>query len=271
MSADSILGRPSIALMSDQTLMELLISNLKDADAFRDMHGDYLAIQEWTGVSFDNKGYVSAISWYRGTLFRAIFTDDEDEIYCKKGGSVDFRYIPHSVRYLDMGGLDLEGTIDTEILPRGLLSLEIMENILEGNFTLSSLPPAIQSISIQTNEFVGSLPLHELPSSVLEFNAHQNFFSGSIEIHRLPLSIRQLRLEKNDLHGDLDMRFIPDSLRLLDIRGCKFRQDILQVKGSVFCRMQFFYDQDVFAKIIDENGHKALPANERHMGFKKHF
>ena len=188
MCADEALARCDIASLSDQTLLELLISDFSDIESFLDDNAEFFDIKLWEDMVFDDKGALVEL-------------DVSAHIDAIPTGSIDFRYIPRSVRRLIICHRRLTGTLETRILPPGLTCLVLGNNRLSGTVDFESLPRDVCLVHIDRNAFEGSVDIGKLPPKVEELRLNRNNFSGSIDVSIFPKPLALVDLSDNQING----------------------------------------------------------------------
>mmetsp|Transcript_7095 Transcript_7095/g.10726 ORF Transcript_7095/g.10726 Transcript_7095/m.10726 type:complete len:278 (-) Transcript_7095:57-890(-) len=266
--ADDV-SRVSHELLSQQTLTEVLVSELDGKVEFQDAKGGYHEISEWPGVTMDAEGSITGISF--GRNFESYFAgglDDPEVFELTRGGSVDLQWLPQTTKTLNLSCMGIDGSADTVMLPRVLDELDLTENMFSGSFDMVSLPVSIQRIEIAENVFSGNLDLSANLPSLYMLSAQINRFSGSLNLTALPPRIRWIYVERNKFSGSISLLHLPDSLNHLNISNNQLTQDILHV-GEKARRMQdVTIDADKFEKFVDEKGNDIPPQNLGLSGFK---
>jgi len=78
------------------------------------------------------------------------------------GGSIDFKWLPSTVKEAAIYKMNLTGGIDTWVLPREFNGeFTVKSNCLEGSFDTAGLPRKMYALDISHNQ----------PSGVLDFTA----------------------------------------------------------------------------------------------------
>ena len=120
LSVDPSLGRVGYSLLSDQTLMEMLIEGFDEEtkQEYQDDNGMYLDVCEWSCIECDDAQRVIRIE-----------IDSED-----LSGSIEICYLPPNVKYIIISSLcktQLRGSADLTHLPDGMqgLSLEKINSL----------------------------------------------------------------------------------------------------------------------------------------------
>ena len=171
------LGRLEYSTMPQQALMELVVRDLPDRDAFEDENDHFYDINEWEGVICDDKMHVTAIRW-ASRMFN--------------------------------------GVLDLQWLPRTLIVFDVTSNAFCGSVESRLLPQALNHFILTDNGFMGSIDLTRLPRSILCFILTDNVFSGTLNFSRLPSSLISLDVSRNEFSGILDLSAIDRPMMLTD-------------------------------------------------------
>ena len=144
LSADLSLGRVDYSLMSDQSLMEMLIDGLDDEikEKYQDNNGMYIDVCGWSITRCDDHDRVIEVNI--------------DIRYAN--GSVDFCYIPPKVKKIYVGSgnkSSLTGSLDLTNLPDGMQYFQLHSNELTGETDLTQLPHGIQFLDLRNNKLRG--------------------------------------------------------------------------------------------------------------------
>ena len=194
------LGKVSIASLTEQARMELLIENFFYKDPFQSPEGDFVDISEWPHVKTDADGSVTHIDWtydYNG--------DD----YMTGGRTIQLQYLLEKLEEFHINYRSLLGTVSTHDLPRHLKWFAISSNVFSGEFVVAGLPSSMVGVQIQNNHFEGSLSIPDLPPKMEDLLADNNRFWGTIDLAKLPDTMRVLTLHDN--------AFVQDGLCIGDI------------------------------------------------------
>ena len=172
-------------------------------------------------------------------------------------GSVEWRFLPRTVRHVDLGRLydvsnkltgriqtcdlpdSLEclivdrnsfcGELETQTFPSAMRNFEARENCLEGSVDLTALPCGQSTLDLNNNDLSGRIFLDSLPPQLRYLYLSHNRLSGEVNLTTLPEMLLELTATGNLLIGDLDLSRLPQSLRLLHLSGNKF-------DGTLNCR-----------------------------------
>ena len=201
-SADAHLGRVDISSLSDQILMEMLVSSSTEEKRSRllDKDGVFLDVCEWPGVTCN--------------------ADEQVVGVCKDGfrmleGSVELAYIPPKVTIFGMYQSRLSGTLDTSALPHNMEMFSIRNNEFYGTVDMTQLPVTMQEFVIRSNKFTGSMNLEALPNALTQLFLDRNKFTGKVSLHYLPPKLEHLDISHNALSGDFYLDNVPETLENL--------------------------------------------------------
>ena len=213
---DQALGRLDYESLSDQTLMEMLISGMgNDLKGYiQDESGNYKDVDEWEVGEGCSPGLIDG---------RVVYVDFST--YESDDKQFPFEYIPPLVESFVMRECNLHGTLNTSLLPPNLEKLNIFSNYLHGTIKFKSFPRKLQSIQISDNKFDGSCALSDLPDSIKTFKAYLNEFSGEIAMDSLPAKMEKLDLSTNKLEGALAIKILPACIRHIDLSSNAFTGD----------------------------------------------
>ena len=255
----SNLGRVDYDAMPEQTLMELLVQDVKNLQRILDKAGEFLDVEKWSGVSLSEAGDITDINFTSYYDWEGGFDDDGEvdivDVYrIGPDGSIDLRWIPRRVRSFNIASLDLRGTVDTLALPRELVRLNIAENQLSGEFAIEHLPPTLEHINIEYNFFTGSLNMASLPPAATVFRAGHSKFEGSIDLSRLPAGMKEVFIMKEKLSGSIDLTRVPSTLKNLTLTLLDISQEKLVIRPDSLESCTIKVDKERFQKIVDTNG-----------------
>ena len=174
-SLDSSLGKVSYRLLSDQTLMEMLIEGFDDKikKHYQDSEGTYLNVCKCSGIACDSDERVIKIN-----------VDSENS-----SGSLELGCVPPNVKVLGInswGKSELTGSVDLTHLPDVMESLCVSGNQLTGEIDLTRLPGEMESVYLDNNHFTGEIDLAHLPHEMEYLYLSRNRLSGSLFIWNLP-------------------------------------------------------------------------------------
>ena len=220
--ADSSLGRIELSMLSDQTLMELLLDGMDDylKTLVHDKHGNFKDISEWEYYIKCNDDCVSEIS-----MGSTLFHDKQ----------FPFEFIPPRVLEFSAIHSNFHGTVDPSVLPLRLISFNVFDNKLHGSLDLGAFPETLKKIEISKNAFCGNLDLSVLPAPIITFKASHNSFSGDVNLNNLPSAIQDINLNRNVLSGSISIKNLPKTITHLQLEGNMFEGDfeLLEIPSSL--------------------------------------
>ena len=262
-------GRCNIASLSQQTLMELLVANVSDSEAFKDASGDFLDIYDWKGVKLNENDEVISIDWEIDFL-ASIFEGDYQPALMM-GGDIDFQFLPSTLKEFNIDGVSLSGTVNTHSLPRGLTEFMVSENRLHGGIDTAGLPAPLKLFYIEKNLFSGSFAFANLPGNIDIIDISHNDFSGSISLSGIRAPIRQLLANDNAFCGSLSLENMPKTLEVLYLEKNKFKQDVLLVSGMKLPEFPggpgytIQLDENAFGRILHAKGREisVIPSSDK--------
>ena len=264
MADDPCLSKIDSMMFSEQTLLEIFISDIRSKDAFQDQNGEFKDIGEWEGVYLRSDGSMRQVSW--SNFKQAFFAD---------GGSLRFEFLPQKVEKLDAAWNYLWGTLQLSSLPKSLETISLSHNCLQGTLDfqcspqkvsmifldynefsgkvdLTCLPEYLEYLFLSKNELSGSIDVEKLPESMQELLLDHNQFSGTVSFKCLP-DMRVLNLTHNELNGELDLLHLPDSMEEIGLQENKF-SGTAQIRSDMpSITLLFIHDNDIEA-VMDEKG-----------------
>ena len=252
-------GRVDFDSMSEQTLMELLISDVKNISSLKDPEGGFLDIDAWEGVEINSDSHVSDIDFSKEIGF-GFFDDDDAEIDCDgflaigPDGSIDLKWMPRFVQSFEIFSLNLFGSVETALLPRTLATFNIESNRFSGTFDTAHLPDQIREIKISYNCFDGTLDISSLPKKLTNFYAMRNKFSGTLNLENLPSSIVSLHLNANQFSGTVDLSKLPPTITFLALDNTKITQESVRIRVPVKGVRFFHFGKGQFDTIRSVDG-----------------
>ena len=169
------IGRASDSLLSDESRLELLFAGFgKELDFFQDPDDEPITdISDIDSFEKNDDGEIEAI--------------DFEE--CEIGGTLELRWLPLTLKKVDM-------TL----------------NHFHGTYASHLLPPALTVVHLGRNKLVGSIDLSTLPLGVRSLDLAQNCLSGTVDFSKIPLSLQQLTFFGNKLSGTVDLRAVKGTL-----------------------------------------------------------
>ncbi|KNH06249.1 hypothetical protein XU18_2754 [Perkinsela sp. CCAP 1560/4] len=183
-TADPLLGRLDYASLSQQALMEMVISEITNKEKICGDVDEPEDIEQWEGVIIED-GEVVVILWQVRRL----------------EGSLCVEWLPSSVMELHAIEKKFTGTLDWASLPTSMKSISLGCNAFTGPIGLERLPKSMKYLEVCKNQFSGSLKLDSLPDTLTYFYANSNQFSGSVDLTRLPADLMDMGLFENQLSG----------------------------------------------------------------------
>ena len=230
---DPNLGHVDYSSFSDQTLMELLISELPDVTKqnFQDRDGTFLDVCEWSCVKCDDEERVTRV-------------DGASEI----PGTIQLSYIPENVLFFRMCGSKLHGTLDANRLPRGLERIFLTTNKLEGAVDFTALPTQAEYFSVAVNSLSGSVDLGSLPGKLRRLWIQQNRFNGTLCLTKLPLVMDILDISENVFSGDFHFVHIAGAYPHINAESNRFCPIAVVGEGGFVC-----FEMSGVTSVVDGN------------------
>ena len=238
LSVDPALGRVDCSLMTDQTLMEMLIEGFGDEtkNRYKDRHGMYMDVCKWRRISCDDHGRVTQINIDGANLSGPLefcYVPPKVEVFkiywFRKGkltGSLDFRQLPDGMHELFLGDNQFNGEIDLAHLPDGMNKLSLNDNHLSGEIDLTHLPDGMNELNLFTNQFTGVIDLANLPHGMQNLNIANNELAGEIDLTHLPKGMEGLSLNDNRLTGVIDLTQLPGDMEHLRLENNQLTGEI---------------------------------------------
>ena len=159
---DPSLGRLDYASLSQQALMELLISGVKEVSKICGSREAPLDVAEWCGVQLHtSRETVRKIDWN----------------FVKLGGSLLVQWAPSSLERMSIRHNSLVGSLETENLPANLRYLNLEGNRLCGTVDLTHLPACLDALDLSKNQLSNSIDLTRLPACLQELKLSHNQLS----------------------------------------------------------------------------------------------
>ena len=162
---DPNLGRVDINMLSDQTLMELLVEGFNEESKrnYHDQTGAFLDVCDWPNFFCKDDGRVTSF-------------DSFEEI----GGTIEFAYLPPKFEWFYSEWANLSGTLETILLPSCLNWFTIEQSNLHGTIDFTALPSKIESFHITANRLTGSAVFNKLPENLKTLHLCENQFRGTL-------------------------------------------------------------------------------------------
>ena len=261
LSVDPSLGRVDYSLLSDQTLMEMLIEGFDDEtkNKYKHSNGMYFDVCEWPCIECDaderiieidiDSEDVSGSLEIRSVPPKVKVLDISSWCNSQLTGSVDLANLPDEMQKLSIRHNRITGEVDLTQLPDGMHELSLGCNKLTGEIDLAQLPDVMQELSLNNNEFSGEIDLTHLPDKMQKLSLENNQFTGEIDLARLPSVIEYLFLNNNQLTGPLVIKKLPQ--RVIDVRGNHFNA-ISVVDSKIHATIKL--EGSGVASVVDENG-----------------
>ena len=206
--ADDGIGRFDRSTVSQQSLMELFIFGLDNAQVICGGRDNPADVCRWRGVICTESGEVKMFSW---VLYQGSGT-----------GTLGFEFLPSSLKDLSMIFNALSGTIELSCLPENMNRLDLRSNQLTGRLGLQSLPRAMMLARLSQNKFSGEISLEKLPAGLVSLDLSDNLLSGAVCLTDLPSGLKDLILARNNFTGSIDLTRLTDSLKKIDLSWNEF-------------------------------------------------
>ena len=235
LSVDPSLGRLDYSLLSDQTLMEMLIEGFDDETkkTYQDDHGMYLDICEWPKIKCDEDESVIEITINSRRVTGSIefchvppkvqllwISPWRTEVYHSElTGSVDLTNLPGGMSRFIFEYNRLTGEINLTHLPDGMEDLCLTSNQISGTLDLTHLPDGMKSLFLASNHLTGEIDLTHLPDGMEDLCLTSNQISGTLDLTHLPEGMECLRLNNNTLTGEIDLTHLPDGMECLYLQN----------------------------------------------------
>ena len=262
-SVDPSLGRVNYSLLSDQTLMEMLIEDLDDEakKRYQDNEGMYLDVCKWSFVTCDDDERVIEMGADSSVISGSIhlsFVPPKVKVLKikppwtggKLTGSVDLAHLPRGVRAIDLRNNELTGEVDLTHLPESIEKLYLGRNQLTGGIDLTQLPGRMDYLSLNNNQLTGGVDLTQLPDEMEELYLNNNRFTGEIDLAHLPVGMQFLFLENNQLSGPFVIKRLTHGISI-NARGNNFNTvAVVNAKTP----SHIFLGGSGVTSVVDENG-----------------
>ena len=212
-TADPTIGRFDTNMLSDQACMELLIENIADETKayFQDKDGAFLDIGEWRGVTIDDIGNITQVSFtatFRGTFSLAYIPRRVKQFkinMCRAHGSLETATLPEGIEKLFLKHTQMSGTIDLRQVPASLTHFDVVYSSFSGSCDLTALPPKMVMLDLSHNAFSGEISLDSLPETMQCLYLYENSFCGEISLEKLPRAMTYLNISGNKLCGQFTL------------------------------------------------------------------
>ena len=231
-AADSLpVARPDIASLSDQTMLELLVSEMTEdtQKRFQDPDGAFTDLKDWREVYIRRDDTAIGLSFNGRHIAGTILLDylprkltNFDITRCMElEGTMETSGLPHTLCTLAIEETKLTGTFDFRTLPDTLTRLTIVRTPFHGSCDLTALPTRLERLKIMSVDFSGSIVLTQLPAELVSLRITETKITGEIDLGTLPPrgELRELNLSDNALSGSISLENLPRSLAQLDLSG----------------------------------------------------
>ena len=259
---DPALGRLDYHLLSDQTLMEMLIDGIwqKDKEKLFDTNGNFIDACEWMGVKCEGDRVTHIIAlhmefrrkmfpfWYIPPLVEKFVAE-----YRYFHGTLNTNDLPRGLRNFNVAYNKLNGTLSLRELPRSLEKFRVYINLFSGSVAFADLPQSLKVFDAGGNQFSGEISWNAIPPKLKYLNLWRNALTGSINIERLPASMQSIVLSANAFSGDFTMLSIPKNIEIKIIQNQLSGRAILAKQTG---NMHFTLAHDCITSVVDENGEK---------------
>ena len=240
LSADPSLGRVNYSLMSDQTLMEMLIEGFDDEtkQKYKDDGEMYLDVCDWSCTKCDDAERVIQAEMHSANV----------------SGSVKLCYIPPKMKVLKIttfGISNLTGSIDLTQLPEGMQKLSLGNNKFTGEIDLTQLPDGMNMLFLDCNRLTGEVNLTHLPEGMQRLHLEYNQLRGEVDLAHLPNAMEFLSLVRNQFSGPLVIKKLPQRMNTIDVRG-NFFNAIAVVETGVHVSIKL--KRSGVTSVVEENG-----------------
>lgn len=169
------IGRFDAQSMSDQTLLELFVSEFKHRQRFVDNEGEFKDIADIRGIQCSPEGHITVLDF---------------------GG--------HSPPF--------DGVLNFCYFPPQLRKARLWENRLTGEFVAARIPSSTTVLFLGRNMLKGSIAIADLSDSMVYLSVFQNLLSGTLCFDSLPKNLIALDVSDNKLFGSLDLTGITKEL-----------------------------------------------------------
>ena len=244
LTIDPSLGRLDYESMSDQALMEMVVSNMQGLllKELQDENGNFKDACEWLETVCDDDGNVRNIYW-SSIDFELLGTLESDylppmlktlELYGEGDdplcGTLETRLLPSGLYYLFIKYTKFSGTLDFRELPNEIRWIELVSNCFEGEIVLESLPGSLTHLNLIGNVLTGTLNFDHLPHKLTHLDLAKNHFVGTVSFEKIPESLGWLDFSENALTGHLRVETIPETLLWSGSYGNNFAN--VRVEGN---------------------------------------
>ena len=135
------------------------------------------------------------------------------EVTCNEEGDVT---------RIEWSGLGLRGTLDWKHIPKTAKYVDVMNNEIEGTLELSALPRELEKFWAGENKLSGSLQFCDLPPTLEILNLSENYFTGHADLSCLPSELRGMNISGNKgLRGTVHTSNLSETLTYRCVRNTK--------------------------------------------------
>ena len=270
LGVDTSLGRVDRSLLSDQTLMEILIEGFDDdtKEEYQDAEGMFRDVCEWPCVKCGVDGRVVKIDKDTGHLSGSIelrFVPPKVKVLritlwtgSKLAGTVDLTQLPQGVQTLSLEDNQLTGEIDLTHLPDGMDVLFLYNNQLSGEIDLTQLPERMYYLNLQNNQFTGEIDLTHLPDEIGVLYLQANRLTGKIDLTQLPKGMGYLCLNNNQLTGEIDLTHLPDGMRYISLFNNQLSGEIDLTQLPLGMRGLYLYHNQLSGSLVIKKLHQVI-------------
>uniref|UniRef100_A0A7S4PAD4 Leucine-rich repeat protein n=1 Tax=Paramoeba aestuarina TaxID=180227 RepID=A0A7S4PAD4_9EUKA len=172
-----LLGRPDYSLLSDQSLMEILVQDAEFSlpNVFKDNDGAFLDIDSWETIKLDADGKVIFIEF----------------VECFGCGKLNLEAIPRSVRKFEVGNTECSGDVPFSKLCNEVRFMTLHDTWFYGSVDLTRIPRKMIRFTLSRSKFSGTLDFSNLPPTLVALDLRWNAFTGSIDISYITANIRE--------------------------------------------------------------------------------
>eukprot|EP00009_Paramoeba_aestuarina_P007520 CAMPEP_0201523978 /NCGR_PEP_ID=MMETSP0161_2-20130828/21037_1 /ASSEMBLY_ACC=CAM_ASM_000251 /TAXON_ID=180227 /ORGANISM="Neoparamoeba aestuarina, Strain SoJaBio B1-5/56/2" /LENGTH=264 /DNA_ID=CAMNT_0047923225 /DNA_START=20 /DNA_END=814 /DNA_ORIENTATION=+ len=204
---DAGCGKVEKSLLSQQTLMELLIAGVDAKEKLCRNTDDSVDISHWHHLTVNAQGDVTEIEW------------DDQEL----SGYIDFQWLPETLEGLTISSEGhLSGEVDLTRLPCPLIVFQVYDNAFSGKVNLCHLPEKLEILSISGKGHTGTPNLRNLPRSMRRLHLNDCSLTGEVDLTQLPPLLEALSLAENQLSGPVDLTRLPQRMERLNLNDNRF-------------------------------------------------
>uniref|UniRef100_A0A7S4KVK1 Leucine-rich repeat protein n=1 Tax=Paramoeba aestuarina TaxID=180227 RepID=A0A7S4KVK1_9EUKA len=236
MTDDFPVGRFDEFSLSDQSLIELLISGFPSSKKYRDQNGDVLEITSMQGIECNADGQVETL----------------DISYTRHKGSLDMRWLPPKTKRADFYGGDFKGVYDSALIPSSMKFLRLSANSLEGNLDLTILPTSLRFLSLSRNSITGTLNFASLSDNLQSLDVADNKICGTLNLRKVSKAIYLDAAQAYNLRfwEDHDIEFLENRICMNLARNCFVENVLVHSIEKIESTLSFAENKCEF--IVDE-------------------